>query len=153
MMPRADDHSFNLNSGATQPPPSGYRIPLSADSPFPPPNQAGTPPCYDLDGSPLYFGSALMERAVHPCKVSPNLHPYARISYGGQELDHFGRFDLLPYDERAMVLVPSEYGRIPSNVRPVEGGYEEHGGKLFHGVGTVPGYEHVRVPGKCGEHL
>ncbi|KAF8896366.1 hypothetical protein BD779DRAFT_1668169 [Infundibulicybe gibba] len=49
-----------------------------------------------------------------------------------------------------MEFVPTSHGVIPPGRRPIEGGYEETGAKLYHGVGTVNG---VKVPGKTGEHL
>lgn len=49
-----------------------------------------------------------------------------------------------------MELVPTSYGNIPHGRRPVEGGYEDHGGRLYHAVGLVHG---VKVPGKTGTHL
>lgn len=52
-----------------------------------------------------------------------------------------------------MEWVRTEGGRVPKGRRPVEGGYEEHGGvgrKLYHAVARVGG---VMVPGKTGEHL
>ena len=56
----------------------------------------------------------------------------------------------LPFDGKSMELIPTEKGRIPPGKKPVEGGYEEHGGKLYHAIATIQG---VRVPGKTGEHL
>ena len=131
------------------PPPSGFRLPLTATGQFPT-NQAGQPVANDLDGSPVFVGSALMERSVHPCKIVPNLQPPCRVPYGGGEFEHRGRFDLLPFDPMTMEWVHTSQGRIPTGRRPVEGGYEEHGGKLYHALGTVNG---VKVPGKTGEHL
>jgi hypothetical protein len=49
-----------------------------------------------------------------------------------------------------MEWVHTSHGRVPSGRRPVEGGYEESGQKLYHGLAVVNG---VRVPGKAGEHL
>lgn len=63
------------------PPPSGYRVPLSADAPFPNAQIAGEPPCRDADGSPVYIGSALLEKSVHPCKIAPHLRPPAHVPY------------------------------------------------------------------------
>lgn len=91
-----------------------------------------------------------MEGSVHPCKIAPHLDPPCRVPYGGTEYSHVGRYDLLPFDERTMVLVTTDNGRIPSGKKPVEGGYEDHGGKLYHAVATIQG---IRVPGKTGEHL
>jgi hypothetical protein len=49
-----------------------------------------------------------------------------------------------------MEFVPTAYGKIPPGRRPIEGGYEEFGLKLYHAVASING---VRVPGKTGEHL
>lgn len=133
------------------PPPSGYRLPLATTAAFPSPQETGQPPFYDADGvSPVFIGSALMERSVHPCKIGPHLQPFASVPYGGGEHGHHGRFDLLPFRPEQMEFVPTSHGRIPAGRRPVEGGYEEDGNKLYHAVAVVNG---VKVPGKTGEHL
>ena len=49
-----------------------------------------------------------------------------------------------------MEFVRTSRGLIPQGRRPVEGGYEENGAKLYHAVAMVNG---VRVPGKTGAHL
>lgn len=49
-----------------------------------------------------------------------------------------------------MEWVHTSAGRIPPGRRPVEGGYEEQGSKLYHAIGVISG---VGVPGKTGEHL
>ncbi|KIL67559.1 hypothetical protein M378DRAFT_32008, partial [Amanita muscaria Koide BX008] len=132
-------------------PPSGSRVPLNtASSFFPPPSDLGTPPCFDLDRSPLYFGSVLFPRSVHPCKVGAHLDPHAQVAYGGREQGHSGRYDLLPFSPQTMELVRTSRGQIPPGRRPVEGGYEENGTKLYHAVAIVQG---VKVPGKTGLHL
>jgi hypothetical protein len=121
-----------------------------------------------LDGSPIYFGSALFERSVHPCKIGPHLNPHAHVPYGmydtftchplsysfvplgGREQGHHGRYDLLPFDPNTMELVQTSRGEIPHGRRPIEGGYEEDGTKLYHTVALV---DNLRVPGKTGTHL
>ena len=130
------------------PPPSGYRVPLSDGTPFPH-NQAGAPAAYDGQ-LPVFLGSAIYERAVHPCKIIPTFTPPARVAYGGSEQDHYGRYDLLPFDPNTMVWVATSNGQIPAAARPVEGGYEENGEKLYHALAQVNG---VMVPGKTGVHL
>ncbi|KAA1467509.1 hypothetical protein DENSPDRAFT_832582 [Dentipellis sp. KUC8613] len=135
------------------PPPSGYRIPLSTESDAPFPSQAQTryPPFFDADGtSPVFIGSAIFPNAVHPCKIAPNLQPPCRVPYGGGEHEHKGRYDLLPFTPETMEWVRTSRGRIPPGKRPVEGGYEDHGAKLYHAVAMING---VPVPGKTGEHL
>ncbi|THH20720.1 hypothetical protein EW146_g660 [Bondarzewia mesenterica] len=133
-------------------PPSGYRIPLDTKDPFPTDAaQTRYPPFFDADGSsPVYFGSALFPRSVHPCKIAPRIQPPCRVPYGGGEYEHRGRYDLLPFTPETMVLVKTSHGKIPEGRRPVEGGYEEGGNKLYHAVAEVQG---VRIPGKTGEHL
>lgn len=49
-----------------------------------------------------------------------------------------------------MEFVLTSHGKIPNGRRPVEGGYEENGSKLYHAVAPVKG---VQVPGKAAEHL
>jgi len=140
-------------------PPSGYRIAMRHGEPFPTAQRTMPAPCRDLDGSPIYLGSALMDGSVHPCKVAPHLPTPCRVPYGGREHEHHGRFDLLPYDKATMEFVHTSHGHVPVGRRPVDGGYEEQseGGapkKLYHAVATVrAGNEEVRVPGKTGVHL
>jgi len=132
-------------------PPSGYRVPLITTSQFPDAVVAGQPPCYDGDGvTPIFIGSALFGNSVHPCKIGPHLQPFVSVAYGGVEYAHHGRFDLLPFVPQTMEWVRSSFGQIPPGRRPIEGGYEEDGAKLYHGLALVNG---VRVPGKTGEHL
>ncbi|KAI0260534.1 hypothetical protein BC834DRAFT_900301 [Gloeopeniophorella convolvens] len=49
-----------------------------------------------------------------------------------------------------MEWVRTARGRVPPGRRPVEGGYESSGARLYHALAVVDG---VRVPGKTGEHL
>lgn len=148
--PRPPPYQQNVRA----PPPAGFRIPLDSNSPFPPHEQAHDPPCRDLDGSPVYFGSALLRTSVHPCKVAPHVDCACRVPYGGQETAHRGRYDLLPFTPHDMELVPTSGGRIPPGRRPIEGGYEESGQKLYHGLVRHRHGDHtVLVPGKVGEHL
>ncbi|KAI8980208.1 hypothetical protein BD414DRAFT_493951 [Trametes punicea] len=132
------------------PPPSGFRVPLTDAVPFPA-QQAGQPVAYDADGrTPVYVGSAFFGKGVHPCKIVPTFNPPVRVAYGGGEHEHRGRYDLLPFDPNTMEWVPTSHGQIPYGRRPVEGGYEENGGKLYHALADVHG---VKVPGKTGTHL
>ncbi|OBZ72456.1 hypothetical protein A0H81_07587 [Grifola frondosa] len=136
---------------AHTPPASGYRVPLSTTMPFPPVQQTGPPVSIDADGrSPIFIGSAIFPSSVHPCKIVPTLNPPCRVPYGGGEYEHHGRYDLLPFDPNTMEFVPTSHGQIPPGRRPIDGGYEESGGKLYHAVATVQG---VKVPGKAGPHL
>ena len=49
-----------------------------------------------------------------------------------------------------MEWVPTRNGEVPPGRRPVEGGYESDGEKLYHALGNIDG---VNVPGKTGKHL
>ncbi|KAI6133599.1 hypothetical protein EV401DRAFT_1914425 [Pisolithus croceorrhizus] len=132
-------------------PPSGYRLALDVSSPFPGSSKTMEPPCFDADGvSPVYVGSAIFDNCVHPCKIAPHLIPACRVPYGGVELEHRGRYDLLPFDPDTMIWVTTNRGRIPYGFNPIQGGYEENGTSLYHAIGVVNG---VRVPGKAGLHL
>ncbi|KIK63144.1 hypothetical protein GYMLUDRAFT_41465 [Collybiopsis luxurians FD-317 M1] len=133
------------------PPSSGYRIPLSKNSVFPSEMQTGRPPFIDADGvSPMFIGSAIFDNSVHPCKIVPALDPKCMVPYGGTEHHHHGRYDLLPFDANTMEFVRTSHGHIPAGRRPVEGGYEDNGNKLYHAIANVGG---VMVPGKTGTHL
>jgi len=104
----------------------------------------------DANGvSPVYVGSAILDDSVHPCKIAPSVHPPCRVAYGGTEKDHHGRYDLLPITSD-MEWVPTKNGEIPPGRRPIEGGYESGGDKLYHALGNIDG---VDVPGKTGKHL
>jgi len=133
-------------------PPSGVRIPLNfpLDSAFPSPAQTREPPCRDADGSPVFIGSAIFQHSVHPCKIAPHLSPPCHVPYGGTEVEHLGRYDLLPFDPQTMEWVQTSFGRIPDKRNPVQGGYEENGARLYHAIARVQG---TLVPGKTGEHL
>ena len=135
----------------TPPPRSGFRVPLVTDADFPPPNQSGPPVCVDADGvSPVFIGSAMLyDDCVHPCKIIPSVHPPCRVPYGDNEVEHHGKYNLLPITPD-MEWVPTKNGQIPRGRRPVEGGYEANGEKLFHAIGNING---IDVPGKTGRHL
>ncbi|KAF6754492.1 hypothetical protein DFP72DRAFT_812675 [Ephemerocybe angulata] len=139
--------------GQPAPPTSGYRVPLDSNDgkPFPTDFQeVGPPVSHDLDGSPQFLGSVLFDNAVHPCKIGPHLSPPANVAYGGGEVGHWGRYDLLPFVPDQMEWVPASHGHLPAGRRAVEGGYEEDGAKLYHALAEISG---VQVPGKTGEHL
>ena len=132
-------------------PSSGYRIPLTADAAFPDVQLTRYPPFFDADGtSPVFIGSAIFQSSVHPCKIAARLQPPCRVPYGGVEHEHRGRYDLLPFMPETMEWVRASQGRLPQDRRPVEGGYEDNGARLYHAVATVEG---VQVPGKAGAHL
>lgn len=141
----------SASSASPAAPPSGFRLALDTASPFPEPRQAGQAPAYDADGvSPIFIGSAILGNAVLPCKVGPHLSPPVSVAYGGGEHGHQGRYDLLPFLPETMEFVPTSHGAVPPGRRPIEGGYEDQGAKLYHAIGVVNG---VRVPGKAGAHL
>ncbi|KAG0706825.1 hypothetical protein DFH29DRAFT_980263 [Suillus ampliporus] len=136
---------------ATRPPPSGTRIPLHLNSAIPDLRQTGAPPCYDADGvSPVFIGSAIFQSSVHPCKIAPHLPFPCRVPYGGTEVEHQGRYDLLPFDPATMEWVRTSLGRIPHGRDPIAGGYEENGPHLYHALARVG---QTWVLGKTGEHL
>jgi len=132
-----------------RPSPSGDRLALHTGRPFPR-EGTGFPVSHDVDGSPIFVGSALLESSVHPCKIAPHLVPPCRVPYGGGEHGHNGRYDLLPFQPQTMVWLLASHGIVPQGRQPIEGGYEEHGAKLYHALAQVSG---VMVPGKTGIHL
>ena len=142
--PKSSDGWPNRDQSPPPPPASGFRIPLPAA------DLIGSPVCYDVDGkSPVYVGSAIFESSVHPCKIAFSVYPPCRVAYGSAEVWHYGKYELLPITS-GMEWVPTKNGEIPHGRRPVEGGYESDGLKLYHALGKI---DDVDVPGKAGEHL
>ncbi|KAH9995817.1 hypothetical protein BJV77DRAFT_209743 [Russula vinacea] len=135
-----------------QVPPSGYRIPLGTPGPpFPGIERTREAPFTDADGkTPVFIGSALMQDSVHPCKIAPKHQQPCYVSYGGKEVVHQGRYDLLPFVPALMEFVPTSHGRVPPGRRPVKGGFEQGGQELYHAVAAING---TKVPGKTGTHL
>ena len=72
------------------------------------------------------------------------------MPYAGEERQHQGRYDLLPFIPSAMEWVTTNGGRVPQGRRPIEGGYEEDGSMLYHAAARIG---NVIVPGKTGPHL
>ncbi|KIJ37610.1 hypothetical protein M422DRAFT_177869 [Sphaerobolus stellatus SS14] len=138
--------------GGQRPPAAGHRYPLTTNNPFPDIKSLPPTKLHDLGGpsQPIYVGSAIFQNAIHPCKIAPHLDSPVRVPYAGGETEHHGRYDLLPIDENWMEWVQTGHGRIPPGRRPVEGGYEENGERLFHALANIDGNW---VPGKTGEHL
>ena len=159
--------STSTSTSAVQPvpqgPPSGYRIPLGMPA-VPPSSPSSSYPSFpgiektreapftDSDGrSPVFIGSALMQDSVHPCKIVPSFrNEPCRVSYGGREIAHEGRYDLLPFVPALMEFVPTSNGHVPHGRMPVKGGFEQNGSELYHAVAVIDG---VKVPGKTGIHL
>ena len=131
-------------------PPSGYRILLGQNVQFPPLDRLGLPPAFNSDSStPVFIGSAIFPNSVHPCRIVPSLNSPCRVLFGGSEVEHHERYDLLPVTQD-MEWIPTKGGEIPPGRRPVEAGYESNGNKLYHALGLIQG---IYVPGKAGQHL
>lgn len=130
---------------------AGPRISLATDDAIPALNILHNPPCADPEGQPVYLASALdFKGGVHPCKVAPHLRPgHCRVSYGGAEVVHQGRYELLPFSTELMEFVDTQGGQIPAGRRVVLGGYED-GKPLYHALVDIDG---VMVPGKAAPHL
>jgi len=148
-------HGIPDPHSSAKPPPAGFRIAVAPEEHFPDSSRLGPPVTKDASGDPIYIGSAIIsDHSVHPCKIVPNLKPPCRVPYGGVEYEHKGKFDILPFTPDKMKWVAAEKGKIPSGKRPVEGGIEEHGAKLYHALAKVKhGHDIILVPGKVGEHL
>jgi len=145
---------------ATQPatggtPPQGFRIAIDAGAPFPDPATStatiGQPPFVGAAGEPIYLGSAVIGEGteVQPCKIVPSLGRPCRILVAGAEVEHAGKFDLLPLTSD-MEWVTITSGPLPVGRRFVDGGFEKDGKRLYHAAATVEG---ISLPGKTGEHL
>lgn len=102
-------------------PSSGFRIALNSAVQISKYDleRAGRPQFADLDNSPIYLGSALFmkddgvtQKSVQPCKIGPHLYPSpCSVAYGGREVSHHGRYDLLLFDESTMEWVNTSHGQ------------------------------------------
>lgn len=109
--------------------------------------RAGPPITRDNAGHRIFLGSALVvvpnsgpreEPSLLPCRVvvsSPTSFS-CLVTFGGEEREHTGRWELMPFDPERMEWVPSShkgFHRVVSMWRePVKGGYELYG-RLRHG--------------------
>jgi len=73
-----------------------------------------------------------------------------RVPYNGEERQHHGRYDLLPFIPSAMEWVTTSCGRVPIGRHPIEGGYDEDGSKLYHAAARIG---QIIVPGKTSLHF
>ena len=71
---------------------------------------------------PLPFCSSQRLLAPSSHVLTPPPLQYAAVAYGGGELSHNGRYDLLPYLPDQMEWVPARDGKLPEGRRVVEGG-------------------------------
>ncbi|KZV73084.1 hypothetical protein PENSPDRAFT_575014 [Peniophora sp. CONT] len=111
-------------------------------------------PFIDLDGSPVFVGSALIDGAVHPCKITLSRLGEAgitpvRVPLGGRELVHHGVYEILSIDDETMEWVRARNGRLPFGRTPVEGGYNNSSRRLYYAATTIEG---CTVPGKTWEN-
>jgi len=95
-------------------PPAGLRVPLTTRTVSPPEQSIlGPAPFADLGGEAVYVASAMVGKSVQPCKVCyfPNAGVGVRVPYGGQELCHEGRYDILPITTQ-MEWVTTSAGQV-----------------------------------------
>lgn len=133
---------------------SGFRIPLHGTCAWPP-QELTREPVITNGGWPIYFGSAIFDKSVHPGKVEPRYQgPHCSVVVDGEIIYHPGRYDLLPFDPNTMELVCTSEGCIPAGKRPVKGGYEADGMPLYHGIVTHHDHDNkYRIPGETSPHL
>ncbi|KAL7008892.1 hypothetical protein EMMF5_001639 [Cystobasidiomycetes sp. EMM_F5] len=130
---------------------AGFRIPANSNAEMPsfPILEMCGPAFADTSGHPTYVCSAILGNAVHPGKAGPHLAPPVRISFAGKEVNHSGRYDILPLTAE-MKWVSCSGGHPPEEHTAVAGGYEEGGAPLYHAVAKIDG---CWVPGKAAPHL
>ncbi|KAK0432018.1 hypothetical protein EV421DRAFT_1851156 [Armillaria borealis] len=133
-------------------PSSGFRLPLQGSShPDLPPLYLAGQPIVNRDDYPIYFGSAICDKSVHPCKIEYNMRHLpapCTVVLDNTVISHEGRYDLLQFNPNTMELVRTSEGRIPAGRRPIKGGYEEDGMPLYHGIAT-----HHKIPGETSPRL
>jgi hypothetical protein len=147
-----------------RPPLSGFRMRMRSGAPFPY-DRAGEPPFRDLDGAPIYLGSAVIRvttltpnrrysaSIVVPCKVTPHLNPDHHVAWQGRETWR-NEYEVLPFDPARMEWVQTSDGHIPDGRTPVEGGYDTDHRPLFYACGSVS-WRHgvIDCPGKTSVAL
>ncbi|KAG8832883.1 hypothetical protein FRC17_000453 [Serendipita sp. 399] len=124
---------------------AGHRVPMEGPMTVQDASVIGPSLFPDKDGGRQYLGSAIYNGGVHPCKIVPNYPPPCHVPYGDKEIEHTGRYMLLPFDSDTMEWVFTSKGHIPEGRVPVEGGHEEGYGDLYHAAAYHDG---VYVPGK-----
>lgn len=113
--------------------------------------------CFDPSQPNVYFGSARYADTIRPCKivrvVSPVDHLECYVVAGHTAILHNEYFDLLSYDASVYELVEAQSGVVPPGKRPVNGGYDQQGRALYHGIAlhSESGRKY-RVPGEVSEH-
>ncbi|KAJ6549799.1 hypothetical protein B0H19DRAFT_952230, partial [Mycena capillaripes] len=122
--------------------------------------RAGPAPFTDLDGSPVYGGSAIVTfrdprdggniNFVQPTKITPHPIPTCTYIEYGADSKHFGRYEVLVIDGRSMEWIQTSHGRIPEGRTPIEGGYVGSNRKLYHATARVEG---ILIPGIAGPGL
>ncbi|KAG8810106.1 hypothetical protein FRC19_004779 [Serendipita sp. 401] len=122
----------------------GYRVPLEGFMPIPDEKVTGPSLFPDADGGRQFLGSAMLGTSVQPCKIIPNHSPPCHVPLCG-EIEHHGRYTLLPFDPATMEWVFTSKGQIPEGRTPIVGGYEDTIEKIYH---AVTHWETVYVPGK-----
>jgi hypothetical protein len=151
-----------------RPPLSGFRMRLRSGAPFPY-DRAGEPPFRDLDGAPVYLGSAVLQPQavvtmltpnkrdtapiVVPCKVTPRIRPDHHVGWQGRETCTH-EYEILPFNPARMEWVQTSEGHIPDGRTPVEGGYDADHSPFFHAYGSVVwGNRTIDCPGKTSVAL
>ncbi len=111
---------------------SSFCLPLQGSS------HSGLPPLYPIvnwNYYPIYFGSAICDKLVHPCNNMRHLPAPCTVVL---DISHKGRYDLLQFNPNAMELE----GRIPADRRAVDGM-----------PGIAMHYNGHKIPGKTSPRL
>ncbi|KIM33266.1 hypothetical protein M408DRAFT_152059 [Serendipita vermifera MAFF 305830] len=138
-----------LSQYKLRPPLAGFRVNLTmGDSPFPDQNVTGPAPFVDLDGTPVFVGSAVHGGSKQPCKINPTASWKCLFATSGTEVAPTKNYNLLLIDDTFMEWVPTSKGRVPPGRIAVDGGHEEDGGRLYH---AVTHWNNLDIPGRAGE--
>ncbi|KAK7685768.1 hypothetical protein QCA50_011114 [Cerrena zonata] len=133
--------SFPLLDGGISPSLDGF-----------PPDRAGLSIFDDDARNQIFLGSALLieqgknSESLQPCPVAvaTSTSFSCRVMVNGQEKEHDGHWELLPFDPERMEWVSTWKGSLSSNRTPVEGGYEtidpdSAQASLYHALVTLTG--------------
>ncbi|KAG9097118.1 hypothetical protein FS749_007025 [Ceratobasidium sp. UAMH 11750] len=128
----------------------GPRVTIYDGDVFPDETTVGVAPFRDLDGRPLYVGTAILDDSAVPCQISPeSLANSKRPSTRRTREAHPTRYDVLVISS-SMQWVPTEHGKLPPQRCPVHGGHEHSSPHLYHAIARIG---NTFIPGKTSPAL
>lgn len=127
----------------------GPRVRVDAGNVFPDEAVVGVAPFRDLEGRPLYVGTAVLDDRAIPCQIDPRALEARRPATRKVRQAEPVRYDVLVISS-SMQWVPAMYGEIPVGRQPVHGGHENSSPHLYHAIARIG---NTFIPGKTSPDL